>query len=275
MLRKFFTSCFWQRCQIGLTLGVLSAAGLPAIAQSPAETAHLRQELESAVADFEDAVTAALDSMQEGDDAGCEGDVLFRHPGPFVPTAGADESERFRHSVTLSEDVGELVVTLDVTPGPWSRLDLRGNHNIFWLHRVEPGIRWAPNVVGYFNLFGRGESALARLSISDGEGLRKKTRRLGFAPGTGKWSVRYVLDIAAGSASLYVTSPDGEEQDLTLRADTLPDLLAGDELQLVLGHTTSDSLRGGSEVPTHGWEYSNICVRGPPSVQRMKPERTQ
>ncbi len=121
---------------------------------------------------------------------------------------------------------------------------------------------------------GHSPSEIARDDSVDpcgGDALFSFSRRVTFDPSSVKLSLH--TDSATGAVTFAVASSGITIEDLVFDGDELQASVGGYEALFELSAAGSVIERDGDD-PNETWKYS-ICIRGPPSRQGMKPERTQ
>ncbi len=202
-------------------------------------------------------------------DATCLGmPFVFTRPEPFVPTV-AVPILRVDIPITPVVTYGRIDVDLDFLRGAWAMPApaTGGIHNIFWLHRGVRGGNWLDNVVMYMNVIGRRAFRLSsNLGITD-RAIWSQNIEDGFPSVEGqRYHVETMYDAAGQRRSFRVTqgsSVIANAQDVPVVASIpsrSPYPGGQSAFFLEIGVGAWDPA-GGPEVPTYGWEYSNVVIR--------------
>ena len=185
----------------------------------------------------------------------CAQDAVFAAEGRFHrPKRGAETWEA--RVLAPNKTFSQLVLEMDFTHGGWDPAMPEGNHAIFWMHRDE---RWRGNVYGYVNLFGPPKN-FARLGTYIQEDISpQETKVAVFEPGK-TYHVRYILDTASQTGRVILS--EGGQEIARLRDTGIGNRITTgqDGIRVIVGHPARTAGQAGPEVPTYGWNYSNLCV---------------
>ena len=150
-----------------------------------------------------------------------------------------------------------MTVELDIYHGGWNSQNPSGNHSLFWLHRGAccwPS--WANNNFGYGNTFGPNRNEV-RIGSNVG-GKHSVPVRVALQPGA-TYHVEYSYDWIARSIELTLTDKATGQVIKTPFLDAREPVVTDGSgfFMIYFGHGAHEV---GPEVPTYGWEYSNLRV---------------
>lgn len=186
--------------------------------------------------------------------------IVYEEPGLFHrPTVG-NESKRFNYSFPGNPTFSNIILDLDFKHGGWNPAAIPGesdNHAIFWLHR---GSKWKANVFGYVNAFGPESDFVKSATNAGQDGIQAKSQAVTLQPGV-TYHVRYEYNTQDNFYEVRITQ-GGQELVRIRDVPTVDTIRTIENLWFVdIGHMTGAV---GPEVPSYGWEYSNLRVEWVP-----------
>ena len=194
------------------------------------------------------------------------GALVFEVPGLFhVPAKGSPESHTrvYNIQVPTNKRYGKVIVDVDVTNAGWYAKEPNKHHSVFWLHRGKYlSGKWESNVFGNIGAYGgNGASVKMATNVNLGKGqMQAAKKNVGFVPG-GTYHFRYVFDTDGRNRTLSVSQ--GGKEIGAMQDNLIPKGVWTDEsgyFMIYFGHENHWAAGLGPEVPSYGWQYSNLRV---------------
>jgi hypothetical protein len=184
--------------------------------------------------------------------------VLFSAPGVFhTPTPG-NEKKTFKIAVPQNMSLKKMIIDMDVTPGPWNRAKIPGNHAIIWLYRG----KFRGNTIANVNAF---SPPTLTLKAAQNINLPAHTdthadKKVAWVQGQ-KYHLQYTYD-AENAVVTAVLSSGGTTVTTVQIPGTAPsgvlDIQTNPGLTAEFGHYADQS---GPEVASYGWQYANLQIQ--------------
>ncbi len=188
---------------------------------------------------------------------GGDGSILFSAPGVFHTPSPGNEKRTFKIAVPTAMSLKKMVIDMDITPGPWNRAKVPGNHALIWLYRG----KFRSNTIANVNAFSPPTSsfkAAQNINLPAGSD-RHDDRKITWVQGQ-KYHIRFTYDAEHGTVTALLTSLGVTVANVTLQS-TAPsnvlDLSPAVGLTAEFGHYADQS---GPEVASYGWQYANLQV---------------
>lgn len=202
----------------------------------------------------------------------CPPPILISRPGHvFTPSLAAPI---YHEDIPMDRDLVLRRIEVDVTfkRGPWASPapSSGGIHNVFWLHRGRKGDKWLNNCAGYVNIKGlRTLEANDNLGITDAAIWNQAISQSFHAVEGETYEVRYVYDAVGSVYSLkafhagqLIVNRSGDPLlDQVEAANCWPGSgCVHPGFFFEMGQPPWDG-SGGPEVPSYGWDYSDVELR--------------
>jgi hypothetical protein len=186
--------------------------------------------------------------------------TIFTASGTFHTAAPGNEKKTFNITLPQALSLRRMVVEMDVTPGPWNRAKVPGNHAILWLYRD----KFRSNTIANVNAF-----SPPKLSFKAAQNVNLPAGSLsqdeqGFAWVQGqRYHLKYTYDAEHSTVTAVLSSGGTTLKTLSFNATAPNGVLdiATKGLTAEFGHYADQE---GPEVASYGWSYANLVISGVP-----------
>jgi hypothetical protein len=186
--------------------------------------------------------------------------VQLAYAGPFV--CSAEAPVHLENFPVPPGDYQRLVFDMDIVTGPWSPVNPRGWHDLFWMVRKNRNLF----MFGYAAMRKDGDKS-PEVMLRQGLGVQhpkksKDIQEIAIEPHTA-YHIHYDFDVGAGRAVMTITHGDKELK----RIETVPllepaaksfNFAEGDTLTVGLSTAIGLDKPTGPETPSLGWTYRNL-----------------
>ncbi len=196
-----------------------------------------------------------------GSTGGSGGTVtIFTAPGTFHTAAPGNEKKIFDITLPQPLSLRQMVIDMDVIPGPWNRAKIPGNHAILWLYRD----KFRSNTIANVNAFSPPKltfKAAQNVNLPPGN-LTQDEQGFSWVQGT-RYHVKYTYDAEHATVTAVLSSGGTTLKTLTFPGTAPNGVLdiATTGLTAEFGHYADQS---GPEVASYGWSYANLVIVGVP-----------
>ncbi len=202
----------------------------------------------------------------------CPAPILVQYAGDFFTPTVATPTWRKDIDMPSGQMFQRIRVDLDFVRGAWASPapSSGGISNLFWLHRGKKGNHWLNNVVGYMNFKGHGH-----IEVNDNLGItdpaiwnQALNQALTTTEGTA-YHATYVYN--AGAHKYWFSVMQGQNEVAHKEGVPLLNEVMGQDswkngapgFFIQIGNVAWNG--SAPEVPTYGWQYSNLVVKFVPT----------
>ncbi len=192
--------------------------------------------------------------------SGGTGTTIFTASGTFHTAAPGNEKKIFDITLPQPLSLRQMVIDMDVIPGPWNRAKVPGNHAILWLYRD----KFRSNTIANVNAFSPPKlsfKAAQNVNLPAGD-LTQDEQGFSWVQGT-RYHVKYTYDAEHATVTAVLSSGG-----TTLKTLTFPGTAPNGVLDIPATGLTAEfghyADQEGPEVASYGWSYANLVIVGVP-----------
>jgi hypothetical protein len=186
--------------------------------------------------------------------------TIFTAPGTFHTATVGNEKKIFDITLPAPLSLRQMVIEMDVTPGPWNRAKVPGNHAILWLYRS----KFRSNTIANVNAFSPPKlsfKAAQNVNLPAGS-LTQDEEGFSWVQGQ-RYHLKYTYDAEHNTVTAVLSAGGTTVKTLTFNGTAPNGVLdiPATGLTAEFGHYADQE---GPEVASYGWSYANLVITGVP-----------
>lgn len=184
--------------------------------------------------------------------------TIFTASGTFHTATVGNEKKIFDITLPAPLSLRRMVVEMDVTPGPWNRAKVPGNHAILWLYRS----KFRSNTIANVNAFSPPKlsfKAAQNINLPAGS-LSQDEQGFSWVQGQ-RYHLKYTYDAEHNTVTAVLSSGGTTVKTLSFNGTAPNGVLdiPTTGLTAEFGHYADQE---GPEVASYGWSYANLVITG-------------
>ena len=184
------------------------------------------------------------------------GSVVYSVSGLFHTVTTGNEKKTYKIELAKAMPARRMVLDMDFVPGPWNRSKSPGNHAIVWLYRA----KFRSNTFANVNAFSPPKMSLKAAQNVDLPPADTTQDDQGVAWVQGqRYHLKYTYDAEHGSVTAVLSSNGATVKTLQFPSTAPNGVLdiPTTGMTVEFGHYPGQE---GPEVPSYGWQYSNLRI---------------